>query len=85
MFKYFDVYDKGYVSFQDFMRTLEKIGLYYSPADIIPLFENVYDKDGNGALDYKEFSAIVFGSRETGELKGHQLKRPYTQGASSQQ
>jgi len=85
MFKYFDVYDKGYVSFNDFMRTLEKIGLYYSPQEILPLFEQVYDQDASGTLDYKEFSAIVFGSRESGQLKGHQLKRPYTSGASSQQ
>ena len=38
MFKYFDTYDRGTVSFQDFMRTLEKIGLYYSPQEIGPLF-----------------------------------------------
>jgi Ca2+-binding EF-hand superfamily protein len=48
------------------MRTLEKIGLYYSPQEIMPLFENIYDTDGSGTLDYKEFSAIVFDSRETG-------------------
>jgi Ca2+-binding EF-hand superfamily protein len=48
------------------MRTLEKIGLYYSPQEIHPLFEQVYDVDGSGTLDYKEFSAIVFASRESG-------------------
>jgi Ca2+-binding EF-hand superfamily protein len=68
MFKYFDTFDRGNVSFSDFMRTLEKIGLYYTAQDMLPLFEQVYDVDGNGALDYKEFSAIVFGNHEG--LKG---------------
>lgn len=54
------------------MRTIEKIGLYYSPQEIQPLFEE-YDTDNNGSLDYKEFSAIVFGNRDT--LKGQQVKR----------
>ena len=30
MFKYFDIYDKGAVNFNDFMKAMEKIGLYYS-------------------------------------------------------
>lgn len=76
MFKYFDIMDRGAVNFQDFMRTIEKIGLYYSANDLLPLFEGVYDVDGNGYLDYKEFSAIVFGNREF--LKGQQIKRPHT-------
>lgn len=74
MFKYFDTYDRGAVPFSDFVRTLEKIGLYYPPANLQPLFEQVYDVDGNGSLDYKEFSAIVFGNH--GGLKGQQVKRP---------
>ena len=73
MFKYFDIYDKGYVSFNDFMKAMEKIGLYYSPQEVGPLFERVYDTDGNGLLDYKEFSAIIFGNKDG--LKGQQVKR----------
>lgn len=30
MFKYFDIYDKGSVNFTEFMKAMEKIGLYYS-------------------------------------------------------
>ena len=37
-FKYFDIYDRGCVSFTDFMRAMEKIGLYYSAQDLQPLF-----------------------------------------------
>jgi Ca2+-binding EF-hand superfamily protein len=68
MFKYFDIFERGTVSFGDFLRTVEKIGLYYSPKELEPLFQE-YDADGSGTLDYKEFSAIVFGNtRDT--LKG---------------
>jgi Ca2+-binding EF-hand superfamily protein len=67
MFKYFDIFDKGTVTFVDFMRTIEKIGLYYSPQEVEPLFQE-YDVDAKGQLDYKEFSAVVFGNRDT--LKG---------------
>jgi len=72
MFKYFDIFDRGTVSFGDFLRTVEKIGLYYAPHELEPLF-NEYDSDQNGHLDYKEFSAIIFGNRDT--LKGQQIKR----------
>ena len=68
MFKYFDTYDKGAVTFNDFMRTLEKIGLYYTAQEMLPLFERIYDTDASGSLDYKEFSAIVFGNQDL--LKG---------------
>ena len=72
MFKYFDIFDRGTVSFGDFLKTVEKIGLYYTPLELEPLF-NEYDSDQSGHLDYKEFSAIIFGNRDT--LKGQQIKR----------
>ena len=30
MFKYFDIYDKGSVDFNEFIKAMEKIGLYYT-------------------------------------------------------
>lgn len=71
MFKYFDIYDKGAVSFNDFMKVMEKIGLYYSQQEMLPLFKS-YDTDGSSSLDYKEFSAMVFGEDS---VKGQQAKR----------
>jgi Ca2+-binding EF-hand superfamily protein len=61
MFKYFDIYDRGSVDFNDFMKAMNKIGLYYTEQEMMPLFR-VYDSDNSGNLDYKEFSAIVFGA-----------------------
>jgi Ca2+-binding EF-hand superfamily protein len=42
MFKYFDIHERGFVSLSDFMKTMEKIGLYYHQAELQPLFENFY-------------------------------------------
>lgn len=61
MFKYFDIYDKGAVNFNDFMKAMEKIGFYYPAQQMEPLFKG-YDLDGSGSLDYKEFAAIIFGA-----------------------
>lgn len=74
MFKYFDIYDRGSVDFNDFMKAMEKIGLYYTPQEMGPLFR-LYDADGSGSLDYKEFSGIVFG---TENIKGQMVKRANT-------
>jgi Ca2+-binding EF-hand superfamily protein len=74
MFKYFDIYDKGSVDFNDFMKAMEKIGLYYSPQELQPLFKQ-YDQDSSGNLDYKEFSAIIFGN-DGPTVKGQMVKRP---------
>jgi|JI102314A2RNA_FD_contig_21_3666963_length_396_multi_2_in_0_out_0_1 Ca2+-binding EF-hand superfamily protein len=60
MFKYFDVYNRDSVNFTDFHKAMEKIGLYYKPEELQPLF-NLYDTNGNGDLDFKEFSAMIFG------------------------
>ena len=61
MFKYFDINDRGSVNFNDFIKAMEKIGLYYSADQMQPLFK-VYDVDRSGSIDYKEFSNIVFGN-----------------------
>jgi Ca2+-binding EF-hand superfamily protein len=74
MFKYFDIYDKGAVSLQDFVKAMEKIGLYYSIQELEPLFR-AYDTDGSGSLDYKEFTGIIFGN-DGSTIKGQLVKRP---------
>jgi Ca2+-binding EF-hand superfamily protein len=70
MFKYFDIHERGFVSLSDFMKTMEKIGLYYHQAELQPLFEIVYatGSEEGFSLDYKEFSSLVFGNRDC--LKG---------------
>ena len=71
MFKYFDIYDKGAVDLNDFEKAMNKIGLYYTQQELLPLFKQ-YDTDNSGSLDYKEFSTIIFGEDS---LKGQMVKR----------
>ena len=60
MFKYFDVMNAGAVNFSQFQRVLEKSGMYYPESQLRPLFD-LYDRDGSGSLDYREFAMAVFG------------------------
>jgi Ca2+-binding EF-hand superfamily protein len=71
MFKYFDVYNREAVNFQDFYKAMEKIGLYYTEQELLPLF-NLYDLNGNSEIDFKEFSAIIFGGEAP---KGQMTKK----------
>ncbi|CAG9319479.1 unnamed protein product [Blepharisma stoltei] len=60
-FKYFDLDNTETVSLDEWKKAIEKIGIIVQdPEQIIELF-NIYDADGSGALDYKEFAASVFG------------------------
>src|SRR3569833_16581 len=74
MFKYFDIYDRGNVDFNDFVKAKEKIGIYYSPQDLQSLFRS-YDSDSSGSLDYKEFSAIVFEGDVGSGFKAQMVKK----------
>lgn len=72
MFKFFDINDSGAVNLQEFVKAMEKIGLYYNEKQLAPLFQT-YDRDGSGELDYQEFASIVFGSDG---LSAHCKKKP---------
>ena len=78
MFRYFDLnnngklfkYDKlisltGRVDPKEFKKTMEKIGVvHFSEEDCLKLFQ-LYDVDGSGYLDYKEFGSQLFGRTMT--------------------
>lgn len=71
-FKYYDLYNTGKVNKDQFCQTIIKVGvntldqsvkhpsLIYQK-EIAQLFD-LYDQDKDGAVDYKEFTGIVFGS-----------------------
>lgn len=48
------------MDFPTFVKAIAKIGVAVDDSDIADFF-SVYDTNGNGKLDYKEFSDIVFG------------------------
>lgn len=64
-FKYFDLNDNGTVEPDEFAKAIEKIGIQIPTQKDLNMLFNIYDADGSGALDYKEFSSAVFGRPAT--------------------
>jgi Ca2+-binding EF-hand superfamily protein len=60
-FKYFDLNDNGSVEPDEFAKAIEKIGIQIPTQKDLNMLFSIYDADGSGALDYKEFSSAVFG------------------------
>ena len=63
MFKYFDQAQTGSVNCGQFMRVLEKTGMYYPQQTLQALFEE-YDLDKNGQLDYRELALMISGEHK---------------------
>lgn len=59
-FKFFDYSNSGEVDFSIFQRAIAKMGVIVDDSDLEQYFR-IYDSNGNGRLDYKEFSEVVFG------------------------
>lgn len=60
-FKYFDLNDNGVVEPDEFAKAIEKIGIQIPTKQDLNMLFNLYDTDQSGGLDYKEFSATLFG------------------------
>ena len=61
-FKYFDLDNSGYCSENEFIKTISKIGITgFSEQNLLEIFK-LYDADGSGELDYKEFVGALFGN-----------------------
>lgn len=59
MFKYFDIQNSGKVDFDQFYRSMEKTGIIMEKSDLFEIFKRV-DANGDGNMDYKEFSGAFF-------------------------
>ena len=46
---------------EEFQKAIEKIGVTIPTKKDLEMLFKYYDTDGSGALDYKEFSAILLG------------------------
>ena len=62
-FKFFDFSNSGEVDYPTFQRAIAKMGVAVEDSDLQQFFQ-MYDSNGNGKLDYKEFSDIVFGKSQ---------------------
>jgi Ca2+-binding EF-hand superfamily protein len=74
MFKFFDIQNKGKVDFDQFFRAMEKTGIvmdrpvsnsaFLKPfQDLYEVFKK-YDVNGDGDMDYKEFSSIFLDGKQ---------------------
>ena len=61
-FKYFDLDNSGTVELHEWFKALEKIGIVINNQAAVENLFREYDIDGNGSLNYKEFSGGIFGS-----------------------
>ena len=59
-FKFFDISNAGEVDYPTFQKAIAKMGVVVDDSDLQQFF-SIYDSNGSGTLDYKEFSDIVFG------------------------
>jgi Ca2+-binding EF-hand superfamily protein len=53
--------DVGTCEPEEFQKAIEKIGVTIPSKKDLEMLFKYYDSDGSGALDYKEFSAILLG------------------------
>lgn len=59
-FKYFDLDNSGQCSISEFLKAITTIGITgFSESDLEQIF-NLYDTNGSGELDYKEFVGGIF-------------------------
>ena len=57
--KFFDIYNSGYVTYDQFHQALERIGIYYTFEEILPIIQS-YDSEGFGKIDYVDFTKVIY-------------------------
>jgi Ca2+-binding EF-hand superfamily protein len=59
-FRYFDIYNRGEVTSDQFYKTMDKLGLSLSfqRPQVDEVFQ-VYDRDDSGVIDYKQWAAFL--------------------------
>ena len=58
-FKHFDMDTDGLVNFSEWTKAIEKIGIGVNKEDDLNHIFSIYDVEGKGSIDYKEFADIV--------------------------
>mmetsp|Transcript_7118 Transcript_7118/g.9343 ORF Transcript_7118/g.9343 Transcript_7118/m.9343 type:complete len:232 (+) Transcript_7118:384-1079(+) len=60
-FKFFDLNNSGAVEPDEFAKAIEKIGIMIPTKQDLDALFSIYDKSGDGAIDYREFASEIFG------------------------
>jgi Ca2+-binding EF-hand superfamily protein len=64
-FKYFDLNNNGQVEPAEFAKAIEKIGITIPTRQDLDALFSIYDLDGSGSINYKEFSSALYGRPAT--------------------
>jgi Ca2+-binding EF-hand superfamily protein len=67
-FKYFDLNDNGTVEPDEFAKAIEKIGIMIPTKQDLDALFSLYDLDGSGSIDYKEFTSSLFNRPSTASV-----------------
>ena len=59
-FKFFDIYNTGVLSFDNFYRTVEKIGMVIDKEDTRQIYSHLSYVNANGELDYKSYAKYLY-------------------------
>lgn len=57
--KFFDIYNKGELDFNNFYRSIEKIGIIIEKETLQYIFDNFYDQDKTGLINIKTWAKLV--------------------------
>jgi hypothetical protein len=64
-FKFFDLQNSGTCYLKDWIKTIEKLGVYFSKAQETQEIFEYYDKNKNGFIDYKAFANEFCGKQKS--------------------
>lgn len=76
-FKYFDLDNSGAVSYDEWVKAIEKIGVILPDSVRLHELFKEYDQDDSGQLDYREFIAGIFGE-DSGAGKAISPQKAYS-------
>ena len=59
-FKFFDIFNKGSLSFDNFYRTVEKIGIIKDKEEVGNLFADLHGINPDGTINYREYAKHLY-------------------------
>lgn len=62
-FRYFDANNDGHINLDEWRKGLEKVGVVLSSAEDLQQLFTLYDTDGDGLIDCKEFAWVLYSDK----------------------
>lgn len=63
-FKFFDIYNTGVLSFDNFYRTVEKIGIIIDKEDVRDFYHQLHGVNQSGEINYREYAKNIYSSNK---------------------